>query len=142
MRSRRDSNPGLMNENHPSLARLDDRSNFCYAEIIALFQFFVESKMTQNQLRIFCRKHPHHDATKATRSCASCSLLYILRYQHSKEPDKHLGGVDPYQFIGDLKDACEGLEVWLDKRARLGKPKPVTLKKLIEAEPKDGIFFK
>jgi|GEM_PF-3443379 len=62
-------------------------------------------------LKIRCRKHRNYMAEKPTKKCASCSLLYVLRWQYSKEPDERLGGINPYQFLGDLQEACEGLEV-------------------------------
>lgn len=78
----------------------------------------MPQEKSSNQLRIRCRKHPRYNAIKPKKNCVSCSLIYILRYQYSKTPDKYLGGIDPYQFIGDLKEAAEGTEVWLDPKLK------------------------
>ena len=101
------------------------------AHFISMKKMLREPAST-NQLRIRCRKHPRYNATRAPKEiCISCSLLFILRYQHSKEPDKRLGGLDPYQFIGDTKEAAEGLEVWFDEKLKppikLGTPKKLHL---------------
>ena len=63
-------------------------------------------------LKILCREHPKYQAKRRSgKKCESCALLYVLRWQYRKEPDKRLGGLNPYQFLGDLEEACEGLEV-------------------------------
>lgn len=53
-------------------------------------------------LRIFCMKHPGYRATKRKRKqrCETCALLYIFRWQNTREADERLGGLNPYQFIG------------------------------------------
>jgi len=74
----------------------------------------MPQKKSSNRLRIRCRKHPRYNAERTTKKCASCSLVYILHYQHTKQAGNLLGGIDPYQFIDDLKGALEYLEIWRD----------------------------
>lgn len=66
-------------------------------------------------LKIRCNEHPKYTAAKSPsklrkKQCPGCELLYILRWQHSKEPDKRLGSINPYQFLGDLEDTCAFLD--------------------------------
>ena len=71
----------------------------------------------RKELSVHCQKHPRYRAArKPVTKCLTCHLLYIIRWQHSKEVTDHLGGVDPFQFVfsgyEQLKEACEGLEVF------------------------------
>jgi hypothetical protein len=59
-------------------------------------------------LSIKCTVHPKYQAKRVPRSsCNGCQLLWTLRYQHTKEANDKLGGLNPYQFF----DAEQGAEL-------------------------------
>jgi hypothetical protein len=58
-------------------------------------------------MRVVCMHHPKYKANRKS-NCESCSLLYVLRWQYTKDADKKIGGINPYQFL-DLETACDGL---------------------------------
>lgn len=70
-------------------------------------------------LSVRCHTHPRYAAEHKPRTkCKSCWLLYVLRWQYGKDPDKKLGSLNPYQYlIGDIvgdtgfEDACSGIEL-------------------------------
>lgn len=62
------------------------------------------------KLNVFCKKHPDYRARRKS-GCPSCALIFILRHQHTETAGDYLGGLNPYQFIGDLERACEDIEV-------------------------------
>ena len=67
-------------------------------------------------VRLKCRKHPRYRGGRQKNpACPSCQLILILANQHQPHPDTVLGGLDPYQFIPDLEEACQGLEAVRDE---------------------------
>lgn len=63
-------------------------------------------------LTIRCKKHPKYTAKRLPKAtCFGCSLLYVLRHQHEKDGERVLGSLNPYQYLGDLQQSCEDLEV-------------------------------
>ena len=61
-------------------------------------------------MRIYCRKHPRYAAKtrKIKRYCATCHLLFILRWQATKKAEEKLGGLNPYQFLAESIEECCG----------------------------------
>ncbi len=75
------------------------------------------SKKLDSTLKIRCRNHPRYKAKRKPKTrCRTCHLLYVLRWQNSKEGQGRLGGLNPYQFIvsgyEQLEDACSEFEVF------------------------------
>jgi hypothetical protein len=63
-------------------------------------------------MNIVCKLHPKYAAQRRPKTdCETCQLLYIIRWQNTPEADRWLGSVNPYWFIADTEEACEGLKV-------------------------------
>lgn len=52
-------------------------------------------------MKVFCTKHPKYNGErlKAKSYCPTCHVVFILRWQHEKNAEQKLGGLNPYQFV-------------------------------------------
>jgi len=61
-------------------------------------------------MNLVCKKHPAYEAKRRAR-CPSCQLLFILRWQWTKEAEYRLGGINPYQFLNlPIEQCCEEIK--------------------------------
>ena len=69
--------------------------------------------------KILCKKHPKYLAKrKPSVPCFSCLLIYVMRYQHTKEADHRLGSLNPYAYLLsgiDFEEALSELEIFENK---------------------------
>lgn len=68
-------------------------------------------------MKIICKRHPKYTGENRKRNnyCITCHLIYVLRWQHTEEAEEKLGGLNPYQFIDDVEEACLDIKILKEK---------------------------